>query len=127
MSDKFELIVDRKDDLENKDNIFFVTPERLNQLKLVTINSFYKATIKNCPANFLTSFNLQYIYNTLKPKSSCTIFIDQPISVMQDYDKQTIQANATLGGFSNIKTSTANIMSEKLKSKMETITVILTK
>ena len=127
MSDKFELIVDKKDDLENKDNIFFVTPERLNQLKLVTSNSFYKATIKNCPANLLTSFNLQYIYNTLKPKSSCTIFIDQPISVMQDYDKQTIQANATLGGFSNIKTSTANIMSEKLKSKMETITVILTK
>ena len=34
MSDKFELIVDKKDDLENKDNIFFVTPERLNQLNL---------------------------------------------------------------------------------------------
>ena len=46
---------------------------------------------------------------------------------MQDYDKQTIQANATLAGFSNIKTSTANIMNEKLKCKMETITVILTK
>ena len=127
MSDKFELIVDKKDDLENKENIFFVTPERLNQLKLVTSNSFYKATIKNCPANFLTSFNLQYIYNSLKPNASCTIFIDQPIAVMQDYDKQTIQANATLAGFTNIKTGTANIMNEKLKAKMETITVILTK
>ena len=127
MSDKFELIVDKKDDLENKDNIFFVTPERLNQLKLVTSNSFYKATIKNCPANLLTSFNLQYIYNSLKSNASCTIFIDQPIAVMQDYDKQTIQANATLAGFTNIKTSTANIMNEKLKAKMETITVILTK
>ena len=127
MSDKFELIVDKKDDLENKDNIFFVTPERLNQLKLVTSNSFYKATIKNCPANLLTSFNLQYIYNSLKSNASCTIFIDQPIAVMQDYDKQTIQSNATLAGFTNIKTSTANIMNEKLKAKMETITVILTK
>ena len=127
MSDKFELIVDKKDDLENKDNIFFVTPERLNQLKLVTSNSFYKATIKNCPANLLTSFNLQYIYNSLKSNASCTIFIDQPIAVMQDYDKQTIQANATLAGFTNIKTSTANIMNEKIKAKMETITVILTK
>ncbi len=127
MSEKFDLLVDIKDNLEQKDNIFFVTPERLYQLKVVAPNTFSKGTIKNCPVNFLTSFNLQYIYNTLKPKSSCTIFIDQPISVMQDYDKQTIQANATLGGFSNIKTSTANIMSEKLKSKMDTITVILTK
>ena len=127
MSDKFELIVDKKDDLENNSNIFFVTPERLNQLKLVTSNVFYKATIKNCPDNFLSSFNLQYIYNSLKPSASCTIFIDQPIAVMQDYDKQTIQANATLAGFTNIKTSTANIMNEKLKAKMETITIILTK
>ena len=127
MSDKFELIVDKKDDLENNSNIFFVTPERLNQLKLVTSNVFYKATIKNCPANFLSSFNLQYIYNSLKPGASCTIFIDRQIAVMQDYDKQTIQANATLAGFTNIKTSTANIMNEKLKAKMETITIILTK
>ena len=127
MSEKFELIVDVKDNLDNKENIFFVTPERLNQLKVVQMNSFNKATIKNCPVNFLTSFNLQYIYNSLKQNSSCTIFIDQPIAVMQDYDKQTIQANATLAGFANIKTSTATVMSEKLKSKMETITIILTK
>ena len=127
MSEKFELIVDKNDDLENKENIFFVTPERLYQLKVVQINSFTKATVKNCQVTFLTSFNLQYIYNSLKQNAVCTIYIDQPIAVMQDYDKQTIQANATLAGFSNIKTSTANIMNEKLKCKMETITVILTK
>ena len=127
MSEKFELIVDVKDNLDNKENIFFVTPERLNQLKVVQMNSFNKATIKNCPVNFLTSFNLQYIYNSLKPNASCTIFIDQPIAVMQDYDKQTIQANATLAGFTNIKTSSASVVNEKLKSKIETITVILTK
>ena len=127
MSEKFELIVDTKDDLEKKGNIFFITPERLNQLKVVQINSFSKATVKNCPVNFLTSFNLQYIYNSLNQNASCTIFIDQPIAVMQDYDKQTIQANATLAGFSKIKTGTETVMSEKLKSKMETITVILTK
>ena len=46
---------------------------------------------------------------------------------MQDYDNQTIQANATLAGFTNIKTSSASVMNEKLKSKIETITVILTK
>ena len=127
MSDKFELIVDRKDDLEKKENVFFVTPERLYQLKVVSSESFYKATIKNCPANFLSSFNLQYLFNSLKKNASATIFIDQPILVMQDYDKQTIQANATLAGFTNIKTSTASVMNEKLKSKIETITVILTK
>ena len=46
---------------------------------------------------------------------------------MQDYDKQTIQANATLAGFTNIKASTASVMNEKLKTKIETITVIITK
>ena len=127
MSEKFELIVDRKDDLEKKDNIFFVTPERLYQLKVVSSESFYKATIRNCPANFLSSFNLQYLFKALKKNASATIFIDQPILVMQDYDKQTIQANATLAGFTNIKTSSASVMNEKLKSKIETITVILTK
>ena len=127
MSEKFELIVDRKDDLEKKDNIFFVTPERLYQLKVVSSESFYKATIRNCPSNFLSSFNLQYLFKALKKNASATIFIDQPILVMQDYDKQTIQANATLAGFTNIKTSSASVMNEKLKSKIETITVILTK
>ena len=127
MSDKIELIVDRKDDLEKKENIFFVTPERLYQLKVVSSESFYKATIKNCSINFLSSFNLQYLFNSLKKNASATIFIDQPILVMQDYDRQTIQANATLAGFTNIKTSTASVMNEKLKSKIETITVILTK
>ena len=127
MSDKFELIVDKTDDLDKKGNIFFVTPERLNQLKVVANDSFFKATVKNCPVNFLTSFNLQYIYNSLKSKGSCTIFIDQPILVMQDYDKQTIEANATLAGFTNIKTSSASVMNEKVKRKIETITVILTK
>ena len=127
MTDKFELIVDKTDNLEKKENVFFVTPERLNQLKVVSSDSFYKATIRNCPVNFLTSFNLQYIYNSLKKNASATVFIDQPILVMQDYDKQTIQANATLAGFINIKTSTASVMNEKLKTKIETITVIMTK
>ena len=121
MTDKFELIVDKTDNLEKKENVFFVTPERLNQLKVVSSDSFYKATIRNCPVNFLTSFNLQYIYNSLKKNASATVFIDQPILVMQDYDKQTIQANATLAGFTNIKTSTASVMNEKLKTKIETI------
>ena len=127
MSFKIELIVDKTDDLEKKENVFFVTPERLYQLKVVSNDSFYKATIRNCPVTFLTSFNLQYIYNSLKKSASATIYIDQPILVMQDYDKQTIQANATLAGFTNIKTSTAYVMNEKLKTKIETITVILTK
>ena len=124
---KFELIVDKQDNLEKKENVFFVTPERLYQLKIVSADSFYKATIKNCPVTFLTSFNLQYIYNALKKHASATIYIDQPILVMQDYDKQTIEANATLAGFTNIKTSSASIMNEKLKTKIETITLILTK
>ena len=127
MSFKIELIVDKTDNLEKKENVFFVTPERLYQLKVVSSDSFYKATIRNCPVSFLTSFNLQYIYNSLKKSASATIYIDQPILVMQDYDKQTIQANATLAGFTNIKTSTASVMNEKLKTKIETITVILTK
>ena len=127
MSFKIELIVDKIDDLEKKENVFFVTPERLYQLKVVSNDSFYKATIRNCPVTFLTSFNLQYIYNSLKKNATAIIYIDQPILVMQDYDKQTIQANATLAGFTNIKTSTASVMNEKLKTKIETITVILTK
>ena len=127
MTEKMELIVDKKDEIENQENIFFVTPERLYQLKVVNNESFSKGTIKNCPISFLTSSNLQYIYNSMGKNASVTIFIDQPILVMQDYDKQTLKANATLAGFNNIKDSKAFIMNDKLKTKMETVTVILTK
>ena len=127
MSDKFELIVDKIDENTDKENIFFCTPERINQLKVVASNSFFKATVKHCPIKFLTGFNLQSLYNGLKVGASATIFIDQPVLVMQDYDSQTIQANATYAGFTNIKTSSAKMMNEKLGTKIDTITVILTK
>ena len=127
MTEKFELIVDKVDNIENKENVFFCTPERINSLKVVSKDSFFKATIKHCPIKYLTGFNLKSLYNSLRPGASATIFIDQPVLVMQDYDSQTIQANATYGGFTKIKTSSASMLNEALGTKIDTITVILTK
>ena len=121
-----ELIVDKFYD-ENRENIYYISPENLNQLKFVKVNSFSKATIKNCKVTNLTSFNLQCLYNTLEKGSSATITIDQPILVLQEYDSNSIISNAELAGFKNIKTGKVNTFCEDLGSKIETIYLVLTK
>ena len=42
-----ELLVDSEYDSSNED-IYFITPENLNQLRFVRPSSFSRATIRNC-------------------------------------------------------------------------------
>ena len=52
-----ELIVDTDFD-NNLENIYYLSPDNLNQLKFVRPNSFSRATIRNCNVTNLTSYNL---------------------------------------------------------------------
>lgn len=122
-----ELIVDNKQAEEISSDTFYVTPESLSKMNLVTPNSFQKATIRNCPVTFLTPLSLQNIYMALKRGSSATIYIHQPVLVMQEYDARTLEANAELAGFKDIKSGTATVYCEDLGTKIETLTYTLTK
>ena len=121
-----ELLVDTEPD-QNIENLYYIAPENLNQLKFVKPSSFSKATIRNCNVSYLTGYNLQSLYNSLVTGSTATIIIDQPVLVLQDYDANTITANAELAGFKNIRSKEVNAFCQGLGTEVETISISLIK
>ena len=121
-----ELIIDKEID-PDKDNAYFITPENLKQLRFVKSSSFSNATIRNCNVTYLTSYNLQSLFNALERDGTATIIIDQPVLVLQEYDANAIAANAELAGFKNIKSGNMNAFCQGLGTKVETITLTLKK
>ena len=121
-----ELIVDKEVD-PDKENAYYIAPENLKQLRFVKPNSFSKATIRNCNVKNLTSYNLQSLFNSLEKGSSATIIIDEPVLVLQEYDANAIVANAELAGFKNIKSGRTFAFCHGLGTKVETISLTLTK
>ena len=121
-----ELIVDREID-SNRQDAYFLEPDNLKQLRFVKPNSFSRATIRNCHVTNLNGFNLQSLFNSLEKGSTATIIIDQPVLVLQEYDANAICANAELAGFKNIRTGNVNAFCNGLGTKVETISLTLTK
>ena len=121
-----ELLVDSEYDSSNED-IYFITPENLNQLRFVRPSSFSRATIRNCHVSHLTSYNLQSLFNSLKKGCSATITLDVPVLVLQEYDMKSIIANAELAGFKGVKTGNTNAFCKGLGTKVNTVTITLTK
>ena len=121
-----ELIVDTEID-PNRENVYYLPPENLKQLRFVKANSFSRATIRNCHVSNLTGYNLQSLFNSLARGSTATIVIDEPVLVLQDYDANAILANAELAGFKNIRTGNQNAFCPGLGTKVETISITLTK
>ena len=121
-----ELLVDSDYDSSNED-IYFITPENLNQLRFVRPSSFSRATIRNCHVSHLTSYNLQSLFNSLKKGCSATITLDEPVLVLQEYDMKSIIANAELAGFKGVKTGNTNAFCKGLGTKVNTVTITLTK
>ena len=121
-----ELLVDTESEQVN-DDIYYITPENLSQLRFVRPSSFSRATIRNCHVTHLTSYNLQSLFNSLKKGCSATITIDEPVLVLQEYDMKSIMANAELAGFKSIKTGNTNAFCQGLGTKVNTVTLTLTK
>ena len=101
MSERAELIIDTAD--IDDDNILFLTPNHIRGVRYCTSNIFDYASIKNCPTEKLNSSSLIGIFNSLKPGAEIYIVVNQPISVMLEYDSKQIEANLKLVGFENIK------------------------
>ena len=121
-----ELIVDTEVD-QTKENAYFLAPDNLKQLRFVKHNSFSKATIRNCNVTNLTAYNLQSLFNSLERGSTATIIIDEPVLVLQEYDANAIVANAELAGFKNIRSGNVQAFCPGLGTKVETITLTLSK
>ena len=100
MSERAELIIDSEE--IDDDDILFLTPNHIRGVRYCAPNIFDYASIKNCPTEKLNSGSLIGIFNSLKPGAEITIVVNQPISVMLEYDSKQIEANLKLVGFENI-------------------------
>lgn len=102
-SDKLALVVDSQDTYLNEAGVFYFHPQRLPLVRFLENESFESATFRNSPVDNLTSLNLSYVLKKLKPNSVVDVIINQPISVMQEYDAKQVEANAKLAGFTSFQ------------------------
>ena len=122
MSERAELIVDTEE-IDDED-VLFLTPNHIRGAKYCASNIFDYVSIKNCPTEKLNSGSLIGIFNSLKPGAEISIVVNQPISVMLEYDSKQIEANLKLVGFENIKYEERN--STDKKNKLGLVEGILT-
>lgn len=103
MSKKEEGLIIDTTEIDDDENILFLTPNHIRGVKYCALNIFDYASIKNCPTEKLNTGILIGIFNSLKPGAEIFIVINQPISIMLEYDSKQIEANLRLVGFENIK------------------------
>ena len=112
MTERAELIIDTEEIIDDED-ILFLKPNHIRGVRYCASNIFDYASIKNCPTEKLNSSSLIGIFNSLKPGAEISIIVNQPISVMLEYDSKQIEANLKLVGFENIKYEERNSTDKK--------------
>lgn len=101
-----------------------MNPSYLGLLRCVRIAQFSSCLIKNTSVDKLTSLHLVYIMQKLRQNGKVEIILDQPLTIMQDFDVKQIEANAKLAGFSEVtlsNTSYFNPAHKKIKTQLLTI------
>ena len=124
--DRLELIVDNEDSYQGLSNVFYINPNRLPLVRCLGDNQFVHCQIKNTPVDVLTSLNFSFIARKLQPQAQCEVIIQQPITVMQEYDAKQVEANAKLAGFTDFETSSVELVDNQ-ERKYKTLVVTCTK
>ena len=123
MEENFNLAIDSVNDYSDSQNTFHVNPNKINQVECLAESFFDEVVVKNTPTDLLSSKNLFNIYKTLKPNKTCQIYLDQPISVMQDFDSKQIESNAKLSGFNNVSVKSTKLNNNGTVIKTQLITL----
>ena len=126
LSNNMTLVVDSIDKY-NDDNIYYVQPKRFSSIQYLQNNFFSKCKIQNSNIDLLTPFAFLNLFSKLKKNANTEIIIDQPVSVMQEYDARQVIANAQMAGFTNIKTTDTQYIEPKTQKKIDTLCVSFTK
>lgn len=125
--DDVTLVIDGEDTYRNMPDVFYSDPSRISMLRYVRNGSFSSCSIKNTTVEALSSLNLVTILEKLKQNATVEVVINQPITVMQEYDAKQIEANAKLAGFDEIKINETTFVNEKTQKKLETLEVSFVK
>ena len=126
LGNNMTLVVDSFDKYKD-DNIYYIQPKRFSNIQYLQNNFFSSCKIQNSNIDLLTPFAFQNLFSKLKKGAITEIIIDQPVSVMQEYDARQVIANAQMAGFTNIKTSDTQYIEPKTQKKIDTLCVTFTK
>ena len=119
------LYVDPKDNHDKEDNCLVIHPSHLNMADTFQANTFDKIFINNTKTELLRAKGFFNLAKSLKSKGALEIIVDQPIAVMQNLDAGEIEANAKLGGFTDITTESYEINNNG--TKLSTLRIKMTK
>ena len=119
------LYVDPKDNHDKEDNCLVIHPIHLNKADTFEVNTFDKIFINNTKTELLRAKGFFNLAKSLKSKGALEIIVDQPIAVMQNLDAGEIEANAKLGGFTDITTESYEINNNG--TKLSTLRIKMTK
>ena len=102
-----------------------IHPSHLNKADTFESNTFDKIYINNTKTELLRAKGFFNLAKCLKSKGTLEIIVDQPIAVMQNLDAGEIEANAKLGGFSEINSENFTINNNG--TKLSTIKIRMIK
>ena len=97
------LYIDIKNQHLEDEHTFAIHPAKFSWLSYFQKETFDRAVIQNVPNSYIKSLSLFYVAQCVKINGIVDIYVDQPISVMQDLDASEVEANAKLAGFSDIQ------------------------
>jgi hypothetical protein len=63
----------------------------------------------------------------MKQQAEIKVYVDQPITVMQDYDAKQIEANLKCAGFENVGIDNGSYVKESTGKKIDTLVVTASK
>ena len=118
------LYVDPKDNHDKEDDCLVIHPCHLNKADTFQANTFDKIFINNTKTELLRAKGFFNLAKSLKSRGTLEIIVDQPIAVMQNLDAGEIEANAKLGGFTDIVTDSYEINNNGTKLSTLKITMV---
>ncbi len=104
-SQVFDLVVDTKDVWGSEREVFHLRPEKAHLTCCFDNGRFKSCSVYNTAVDEITPRFLSSLYDKLLPNSTVTVVVNQPISVMQEFDAKQIQANANCCGYTAVKIS----------------------
>ena len=111
-NENLELIIDSQNTYDGNKNVFHLSPEKVHLIKCLDDGRFNQCTVLNTHVDKISPLFLAQLMNKVVVGGNVYIVVNQPISVMQEYDAKQVEANARLAGYVDIK-----IVNEEVQEK----------
>ena len=92
-------------------------------LDSITPNMISSVSIKNSDVKDINAYILTNLFSKVRKGTQVEVIINQPISILQNYDAKQIEANALYAGFSDVKINDITYVDDKTQNKMNTLSV----